>query len=285
MLFRSFIDYFVTEMYLGNTDWPVNNVCRFKSREIREGSAYEDGRWRWALYDTDESTGGGSTGYDMNPFEGETYYHKVSPMDTELMAALLENETFRQQFCVTFMDMINKNFAYSQVRDKLYKMADVYALPMVNSYHRFSQDEYTVDTFWDNIAILDEYMQKRPAYIISYLTDAMGLSGATGQVTLQTACLSSENMSSGTVADYRDNTAGELSSEGGYIVLNTITPMPEQGEWQGTYLTDYPVTATAVAEEGYRFVGWQGSYESTEETIEADVTQEGICLRAVFEAE
>ena len=221
----------------------------------------------------------------MNPFEGETYYHKVSPMDTELMAALLENETFRQQFCVTFMDMINKNFAYSQVRDKLYEMADVYALPMVNSYHRFNQDEYTVDTFWDNIAILDEYMQKRPAYIISYLTDAMGLSGATGQVTLQTACLSSENMSSGTVADYRDNTAGELSSEGGYIVLNTITPMPEQGEWQGTYLTDYPVTATAVAEEGYRFVGWQGSYESTEETIEADVTQEGICLRAVFEAE
>ena len=282
---QSFIDYFVTEMYLGNTDWPVNNVCRFKSREVREGSAYEDGRWRWALYDTDESTGGGSTGYDMNPFEGETYYHKVSPMDTELMAALLENETFRQQFCVTFMDMINKNFAYSQVRDKLYEMADVYALPMVNSYHRFSQEEYTVDTFWDNIAVLDEYMQNRPVYIIPYLTDAMGLSGVTGQVTLQTACLSSENMSPGTVGDYVADTAVELSSEGGYIVLNTIMPMPEQGEWQGIYLTDYPVVATAVAKKGYRFVGWQGSYESTEETIEADVTQEGICLRAVFEAE
>ena len=283
---QSFIDYFVTEMYVGNTDWPVNNVCRFKSREVREDSAYEDGRWRWALYDTDESTGGGSTGYDMNPFEGETYYHKVSPMDTELMANLLENDTFRRQFYMTFMDMINKNFAYPQVRDKLYEMADIYALPMVNSYHRFRKEEYTIDTFWDNIAVLDEYMQNRPAYIISYLADAMDLSGTTGQVILQTACLTEKGMSFESVGENQTvGSAGELSSEGGYIVLNTITPTMEQGQWQGIYLTDYPVTATAVAREGYRFAGWQGSYDSTEETIEADVTQEGICLRAVFEAE
>ncbi len=274
---QSFIDYFVTEMYAGNTDWPVNNVCRFKSREVREGSLYEDGRWRWALYDTDESTGGGSTGYDMNPFAGETYYHKVSPMDTELMAALLYNETFRRQFCLTFMDMINKNFAYSQVRDKLYEMADVYAVPMVNSFHRFRTEEYTPDTFWGNIAVLDEYMKNRPEYIISYLTEAMGLSGETGQVILQTACLKQGEAG-------WDMAAG-LSDDGGYIVLNTITPTMEQGQWQGTYLTDYPVTVTAVAKEGYRFVGWQGSCNSTEETVEADVTKEGICLRAVFEAE
>lgn len=257
---QSFIDYYVTEMYVGNTDWPVNNVCRFRSREVREGSAYEDGRWRFALYDTDESTGGGSTGYDMNPFEGETYYHKISPMDTELMANLLDNEEFRQQFCVIFMDMINKNFAYSQVHDKLYEMADVYALPMVNSYHRFNKDEFTLETFWDNIAVLDEYMENRSDYMIPYLSQAMGLSGVTGEVTLQT--------------------------EGqGSVRLNTITPTMEQGEWKGTYLTDYPVTVTAVAQEGYRFVCWQGSYESTEETIEADVLEEGICLRAVFELE
>lgn len=274
---QSFIDYFVTEMYVGNTDWPVNNVCRFRSRNIVEGSAYEDGRWRWALYDTDESTGGGSTGYDMNPFEGETYYHKVSPMETELMSNLLENEEFRQQFCVIFLDMINKNFAYSQVHDKLYEMSDVYALPMVNSYHRFSKEEYTLDTFWDNVAVIDEYMKKRPDYIISYLTEAMGLSGSTGQVTLQTARAVSVEHAEGVVS--------EVSQEGGYIVLNTITPVLEQGEWQGVYLTDYPVTVTAVAEDGYRFICWQGSCESTEETIEMDVPEAGICLRAVFELE
>lgn len=274
---QSFIDYFVTEMYVGNTDWPVNNVCRFRSRNIVEGSAYEDGRWRWALYDTDESTGGGSTGYDMNPFEGETYYHKVSPMETELMSNLLENEEFRQQFCVIFLDMINKNFAYSQVHDKLYEMSDVYALPMVNSYHRFSKEEYTLDTFWDNVAVIDEYMKKRPDYIISYLTEAMGLSGSTGQVTLQTARAVS--------VEHAESVVSEVSQEGGYIVLNTITPVLEQGEWQGVYLTDYPVTVTAVAEDGYRFICWQGSCESTEETIEMDVPEAGICLRAVFELE
>lgn len=272
---QSFIDYFVTEMYVGNTDWPVNNVCRFRSREVRGGSAYEDGRWRWALYDTDESTGGGSTGYDMNPFVGETYYHKVSPLDTELMANLLENEAFRQQFVITFLDMINKNFAYSQVHDKLYEMADVYALPMVNSYHRFNKEEFTQDSFWDNIAVLDEYMKNRPDYMISYLAEAMGLSGDTGKVRLETVC---RNRAEDAGAE-----AVESSKDGGYIILNTITPVLDQGEWEGDYLTDYPVTATAVAGEGYRFVCWEGSAESTEETIEADVPEEGICLRAVFE--
>lgn len=272
---QSFIDYFVFEMYIGNTDWPVNNVCRFRSRQIIEDSAYEDGRWRWALYDTDESTGGGSTGYDMNPFAGETYYHKVSPTDTCLMANLLDNEEFRRRFSVSFLDMINKNFAYQQVHDKLYEMADVYALPMVNSYRRFNKEEFTLDTFWDNIAVLDEFYQNRPDYIIPYLTEAMGLSGAQGQVTLQTACRMPQEGAQDTVT--------EVSADGGYIVLNTITPDMERGEWQGIYLTDYPVSATAVAKDGYRFVCWEGSVESTEETIEADVTEEGVCLRAVFE--
>lgn len=45
------------------------------------------------------------------------------------------------------------------------------------------------------------------------------------------------------------------------------------------------MTATAVPEKGYRFVGWKGTYESDRETIEAAVTKEGICLRAVFTPE
>ena len=68
-------------------------------------------------------------------------------------------------------------------------------------------------------------------------------------------------------------------------MLNTITPDLQDGEWRGVYFTDYPVTATAVPDDGYRFVGWQGTYESGEETIDAAVTKEGICLRAVFAPE
>ena len=67
-------------------------------------------------------------------------------------------------------------------------------------------------------------------------------------------------------------------------MLNTIVPELTQGEWSGRYLTDYPVTVTAEPAEGYRFVGWEGSFSSDEACLEAEVSAEGICLRAVFEA-
>lgn len=150
-------------------------------------------------------------------------------------------------------------------------MAEVYAEPMVKSYHRFNPGEYTQDTFWDNIAVIDEFYEKRGDYVVDYFAQALGLAGTEGTVTLQTACKIPESGET------------ELSSAGGSITLNTIVPEVTQGEWSGRYLTDYPVTVTAQPAEGYRFVGWEGSYETDEACLEAEVSVEGICLRAVFE--
>ena len=66
-------------------------------------------------------------------------------------------------------------------------------------------------------------------------------------------------------------------------MLNSKTVLITGGTGSfGNYFTEYPVMVTALPAEGYRFAGWQGTYESAEETIEAAVTREGICLRAVF---
>lgn len=274
---QSFIDQYCFEIYIGNTDWPLNNVCCWRSRTENEESDYEDGKWRWALYDTDESTGiydEGMSTYSSNAFLEEAHWFG-SPLTTPLMSNLIENDEFRRQFTLTFFDMVNKNFAYSQVHDKLYKIAEHYAEPMVKSYHRFNEGEFTLDTFRNNVAVIDEYFQKRPDYIIPYFTEALNLSGREGNVTLQTACVVQG-------AEPEEETA-VLAEEGGYIVLNTIAPELKQGKWSGRYPTDYPITVTARAFEGYQFVGWQGAYESVSETIEVDVPEEGICLRAVFE--
>ncbi len=52
---QSFIDYYCAECYIANIDWPINNNCCFRSRNIKHDSKYEDGRWRWAMFDTDDS--------------------------------------------------------------------------------------------------------------------------------------------------------------------------------------------------------------------------------------
>ena len=94
------------------------------------------------------------------------------------MSQLLVNESFRQQFRRTFYDMINKNFAYPQVHDKLYEMAARYEEPMVKSYRRFNDGAYTADTFWENIAVVDEFYKKRADYVIPYFEEAMRSFGA-----------------------------------------------------------------------------------------------------------
>ena len=270
---QSFIDHYCFEIYIGNTDWPLNNVCCWRTRTEDGESAYEDGRWRWGLYDTDESTGIYAEGmgtYTADPFLEESHWFGA-PLTTPLMSNLIENKAFKKQFTLTFMDMVNQNFAYEQVHNKLYQMAGVYAEPMTKSYHRFNPGEYTQDTFWDNIAVIDEFYEKRGDYVVDYFARALALSGTEGTVTLQTACMIPETGET------------KLSSECGSVTLNTIMPELTQGEWSGRYLTDYPVTATAQPTEGYRFVGWEGSSSSDEVCLEAEVSAEGICLRAVFE--
>lgn len=177
---QSFIEQYCFEIYIGNSDWPLNNVCCWRVREADGENPYADGRWRWGVYDTDESTGiyeEGMCAYDSNPFTEEAHW-AGSPFTTKLMSQLLENADFRQRFEQTFYEMVKKNFAYPQVHDKLYEMAARYEKPMVKSWNRFNDGEYTADTFWENIRVIDEFYEKRAGYVVPYFEEAMRGVGA-----------------------------------------------------------------------------------------------------------
>ena len=108
--------------------------------------------------------------------------------------------------------------------------------------------------------IYGDFFEKRFDYIVPYMAEEFGLTGTLENVTLK-------------VND----------SKGGIICLNTTTPDLSKGSWMGRYYTDYPVTVTAIPEEGYEFVGWSGSVTSDSATIEAEILAGGITLEAVFE--
>lgn len=48
---ESFIDYYATEIYLANIDWPYSNTALWRARETSSKNKYCDGRWRWMLFD------------------------------------------------------------------------------------------------------------------------------------------------------------------------------------------------------------------------------------------
>ena len=67
----------------------------------------------------------------------------------------------------------------------------------------------------------------------------------------------------------------------GEVVVNTSPIDLSSGTWSGKYFTDYPITVTASAKEGYRFVGWKGDANTAENTLTLPVDG-GVTLEAVF---
>lgn len=114
---------------------------------------------------------------------------------------------------------------------------------------------YYVDMSWK-----ENFFLKRFDYIVEDLKEEFSLTGTLEEVVLSV------------------NQTGA-----GSILLNTSELTMDEEEWSGKYYTDYPVTVTAVAKEGFRFVRWEGTYEGDEETLEAPVIPGGVRLKAVFE--
>jgi hypothetical protein len=53
---ENFIDYQLAQIFLGNTDWPGNNIKAWRTRTDEykpDAPQGQDGRWRWLKYDTD----------------------------------------------------------------------------------------------------------------------------------------------------------------------------------------------------------------------------------------
>lgn len=106
---------------------------------------------------------------------------------------------------------------------------------------------------------LETFFQNRFDYIVAYMADEFQLEGTLEEITLK-------------IND----------AKGGNIQLNTTTPDVSSGTWSGKYYTDYPITVTAVPNEGYEFIGWSGSVDSDNATIETEVVAGGITMEAVF---
>ena len=113
---------------------------------------------------------------------------------------------------------------------------------------------YGLDLSWN-----DNFFLNRYDYITAFLAEEFKLSGTLEPIEIS------------------------INDEaGGRIIVNTSTIKFLDGSWEGKYFTDYPITITAIPSENYRFVGWDGDVEQTDEAIKVSM-EEGVVLRAVFE--
>lgn len=239
---QSYIDYISINYYLCNYDFTdYSNYVLWRS--LYEGnSAYEDGRWRWCIYDVDAfsfakyspvvSEAGMSYAVDL--FQCALPVSSTPINETLLYKALYPNPEFRRQFVLSFMDIVNNNFAPDRVGGVL--------------------EQYGLTLDWE-----DGFFRERPSYVPGFIAKEFGLTGTLETVTV---------------------TASDPAA--GRIQVNTSVIDLQSGSWSGQYFTDYPITLTATAGDGYRFVQWKGDIDETAQTITVPV-KEGMVLEAVFE--
>lgn len=239
---QSFIDWLCINIYVVNTDTkPLGgNVFTWKSTQTGDG-VYQDGRWRWMLYDTDDSFGAGMDISEERPawaidsFTDHPGYSPAGFLDSPPMTALMANETFRQRFVTTFSDMANENFRGETVSAKIDAILEAQTLGQAKNTERWT-DAHTYDdsAFLEKAEFIRDFFLHRFDAVMPCLASHFSLNGDLVPVTLSLS-----------------------DAQAGVLTLNTITPNLKDSDWTGQYYTDYPITLTASPSEGYSFTNWE----------------------------
>ena len=270
---QSYIDYFAAQIYWANHDWPGNNTAAWRAKTVDPENPYADGKWRMVLFDTEYSANladkVNETGPTYNSFSqfgggGGFGFGMGGGGLSGSFTSLMKNAEFKKQFELTFMDLANYNFDTKKTTAAInyYKG---FKQQIVDTYARFpsSKNIHNAQTFDQDYQLLETFYNTRFGNVTSQMKNYMSLQGDLATVTV--------------------NNDGSKGS----VKFNTINLDDSLSTWSGKYYTDYPVTAKAVAKEGYTFDHWEVTGANVADTRSAEITvpvSEGVTIKAVYTA-
>lgn len=233
----NYIDYYISNIYFANADWPANNVTLWKYK-TKDGQYHpeapygQDGRWRWSLKDVDDTFGLRSNDID-------TLMKAIAAITTDThFKGLLENQEFRNKFINRYADLINTCFEPERVNQVINEMKSGIETIIDEHIERWN----TIKDWDGKVKVLNDFANERPNYARQHIVDNFNGYGVTGtsEITLNT-----------------DTTKG-------FIRINTIdiketTPgVSDPDTWTGIYFKGVPIVIEAIAEDGYQFDYWEG---------------------------
>ena len=159
---ESMIDYYATEIYIANADWrPAKNTCLWRTR-TPENDSFGDGKWRWALYDTEYS----SSLYNK-PETSYSYDSFTAALNEDsLFAGLVNNPVFYQAFVEKIESLAANDFSSTTVNSALDSFSSVYKPYMSNYYERYGNTSWAWN---DNINGIRDFFANRAQYILNYV--------------------------------------------------------------------------------------------------------------------
>ena len=156
----SMLDYYATEIYIGNADWtPDSNTILWRTRAASGESPFADGRWRFSLNDTESSSAQYSA--DCYQYDWDTFSQAIEMHP--LFRSALQNGEFRSLFLQRIKDIGSIDFAPERVQASLNDYAAEWKPFMPDCYRRFSDTRWAWKRSLKNIPA---YFQQRYDYIV-----------------------------------------------------------------------------------------------------------------------
>lgn len=275
----SFLDFVIAHTFSGNWDWPGNNtrVWRYLAGEDHDragagGAAPEaagdgvgaggsagvvgagrsgaggaaddvgagrfddplDGRWRWMVFDLDHA---GERAGRFNPAY-DVFTDRMAPTDDPgvesgypaLFHRMMQHTAYRDQFLNRFADLLATDFAPTRTLAALDQLEGLLAPEMTRHIDRWRQHDDIAE--WRSMVQAKRaFMFERPGRQRRHLEELFGVAPAV---------------------------AVSVRAEGGGSVQLNGLAVPADG-FTGEYWPGVPVTVTARADDGHRFVGWVGT--------------------------
>lgn len=264
------VNYYSTEIYVNNSDWPGNNIKLWKyTGEPRDG--IYDGKFRFILFDADLGFGlyRRLGYYSFNSFEylheedGESWRNPT--WSTILYQRLMLNSDFREFFLVRLTDLLNSRFRTEVVLEKIDYLKNIYVNEIEEYSHRY--EELLTFAEWDDHIerYVKNFPKERIAYLLRYAKEQYNLEGI---ATMSFEC-----------------------DEDGSVLVNDQYEVKNESRVV-KYFTDYVIHLEAKKKSGSEFVGWEitGNTVSTDFFVVGNVNAknisfypvDGITVKAVY---
>lgn len=279
---ENFRDYIISEIFIGNADWPNSNIKFWRKRTSINNTAAKghDGKWRWLLYDLDGSFGGtcNDVFYTFNTLTWSLQTSEDFQDYTKLIIALLNCNKFKSDFINRSCDLINSNFKETVTREKLnyvFSQLDTEILKHVDRWRYPSTATTLLERSlevpnldkWNYIKVaMDSFLLKRTHYVRLHMRNLWYLSDSS-TITLNVNDEAMGNIKVNSI--FIDETLEGINS--------SVYP------WKGTYFNNHEMKITAIPKPGYRFVEWLDLNENSNE-IPISIISDTL-FTAIFEVD
>jgi len=221
-----YTDYIIGETYVGNVDWPQNNIKIYRSNT----TGY---RWRFCLIDLEGSMnpGGFSNAFD----DHIAYVFNANPANPfiNILLKSIQNPRYRRYFINRYADLMNTSYQYSRLESVANSMFNQTVMEMPKEYMRWGDPNnisgQMTSFIGNHQTLLSEYAA-RTDEVRNDIVNNFSLNGLV------------------------DVTLDVMPVGAGKINISTI--VPDSLPWTGVYFNGNPVRITALPNPGYTFSHW-----------------------------